>query len=60
MSEGHWFDFEAVVIYVLRWDLIARWIGQDGAAALRRFDGLVENGLGDYTDPFGNPRVEAG
>ncbi|MBS1202674.1 MAG: hypothetical protein H6R22_1183, partial [Chromatiaceae bacterium] len=34
MSEGHWFDFEAVVLYVLRWDLIARWTGQDKDAAL--------------------------
>jgi hypothetical protein len=57
MSEGHWFDFEAVVIYVLRWDLIARWIGQDGAAALVRFDGLVADGLRDYAHLFGDPRI---
>ena len=44
-GEGHWFDFEAVVIYVLRWDLIARWLDQDADAALARFDALVEAGL---------------
>jgi hypothetical protein len=48
LAEAHWFDFEAVVIYVLRWDLIARWTGQDGEAALARFDALVEAGLGEW------------
>mgnify|MGYP001038897782 CR=1 FL=1 len=60
MSEGHWFDFEAVVIYVLRWDLIARWIGQDGEAALLRFDGLAADGLRDYAHLFGDPRTAVG
>jgi hypothetical protein len=53
MAEGHWFDFEAVVIYVLRWDLIARWTGQDGEAALARFDDLTVAGLGHQADLFG-------
>jgi hypothetical protein len=48
ISEGHEFDFEAVVIYVLRWDLIARWSSYDGARAVKRFDNLVETGLGRY------------
>ncbi len=53
MSEGHWFDFEAVVLYVLRWDLIARWTGQDADATLDRFDALVDTGLGSHADVFG-------
>jgi hypothetical protein len=52
MSEGHWFDFEAVVIYVLRWDLIARWLNQDADAALARFDDLVDAGLGTHAEVF--------
>lgn len=60
MSEGHWFDFEAVVLYVLRWDLIARWIGQDRDAALARFDGLVAAGLGDHADLFGREGASIG
>lgn len=61
MGDGHWFDFEAVVIYVLRWDLIARWTGQDGEAALGRFDALVETGLGSYGDGVaeGTPAAQA-
>lgn len=49
-GEGHWFDFEAVVIYVLRWDLIARWLDQDADAALARFDALVTAGLGPHAE----------
>lgn len=41
VSDGHHFDFTAVVIYVMRWDLIARWTSHDGEAAVRRFNELV-------------------
>jgi len=46
LSDSHHFDFEAVLIYTQRWSLIARWTSYDGAAALARFDELVEAGLG--------------
>lgn len=52
MGAGHEFDFEAVVIYVLRWDLIARWSSYNGAAALRRFDQLAEAGMGRFVNPL--------
>jgi hypothetical protein len=55
ISEGHEFDFEAVVIYVLRWDLIARWSSYDGDQAVARFDTLVEEGLGKYNSLFEVP-----
>ncbi len=45
LGVGHHFDFEAVLIYALRWDLIARWTSYDGEAALARFDTMVESGL---------------
>lgn len=48
LSEGHRFDFEAVVIYTLRWDLVYRWTGYDGEAAGRRFDELTERALGGF------------
>lgn len=51
-GEGHWFDFEAVVIYVLRWNLVARWLNQDADAALSRFDALVEAGLDTHAEVF--------
>lgn len=55
ISEGHEFDFEAVVIYVQRWDLIARWSSYDGDQAVARFDTLVEEGLGKYGSLFEAP-----
>jgi hypothetical protein len=45
LSDGHYLDFEAVVIYVLRWDMIARWTTYDGEEAARRFDELVEQAM---------------
>jgi Protein of unknown function (DUF2764) len=45
LSDGHHFDFEAVLIYTQRWDLIARWTCYNGEAALTRFDEMVEAGL---------------
>ena len=45
---GHYFDFEAVAVYVLRWDLIDRWTRYDAETATERITGLAEDGLGDY------------
>jgi hypothetical protein len=45
LSDGHHFDFEAVLIYTQRWSLIARWISHNGKRALDRFDNLVGTGL---------------
>jgi hypothetical protein len=45
LSDGHHFDFEAVLLYTQRWSLIARWTSYDGEAALARFDELVEAGI---------------
>ncbi|MGR9086134.1 MAG: DUF2764 family protein [Gammaproteobacteria bacterium] len=42
---GHFFDFPAVVIYVLRWDLTNRWINYDAQQAMERFDALINAGL---------------
>ncbi len=47
ISDGHYFDFEAVVIYLMRWDLIARWTSHDGDEAERRFAELVDAALAD-------------
>ena len=44
-SEGHEFDFEAVLLYCLRWEVIARWTRYTSEAATTRFDHLVREGL---------------
>ncbi len=46
----HQFDFEAVVIYVLKWNIFDRWARSDAAAAARRFEALAQDALGDFSD----------
>ena len=48
MSMKHTHDFEAVVIYVLRWNLVARWTAYDTEKARIRFRSLIESSLGDF------------
>ena len=52
IGAGHYFDFEAVVIYLNRWSLVARWTVYDGDAAVERFRHLVDSGLEQFTDVF--------
>jgi len=42
---AHDFDFEAVALYVVRWDLLDRWIHYDANAAAARFGALVTDAL---------------
>lgn len=42
---GHYFNFEAVIIYVLRWDIISRWNRNNKELAVKRFNNLVDIGL---------------
>jgi len=42
---GHYFNFEAVIIYVLRWDIVSRWYSNDKEVAVKRFNDLVDKGL---------------
>ena len=52
LGTGHYFDFEAVVLYVLRWDLIDRWVRYDGEAAVERFKHLVDTAIGEVDQAF--------
>ncbi len=42
---AHDFDFEAVALYVLRWDLLDRWTRYDAEAAAARFGALIADAL---------------
>ncbi|QIA65580.1 DUF2764 family protein [Vibrio astriarenae] len=48
------FSFEAVVIYVLRWNLVSRWTTYNNELAIERFDQLVENALGEFAHDLPN------
>ena len=45
---GHYFDFEAVAVYVLRWDLVDRWTRYEAEAAQERITSLANSGLGKF------------
>lgn len=45
MVGAHDFDFEAVALYVVRWDLLERWTRYDAEAAAARFSTLVADAL---------------
>nr|WP_020563290.1 DUF2764 family protein [Methylosarcina fibrata] len=47
VGNRHYFDFTAVALYVLRWDLSRRWSSYRGDEAVACFDRLVETGLKD-------------
>jgi len=48
LGQAHYSDFEAVVLYVLRWDIVNRWSQCDEQAAMLQFEALVNYGLGDF------------
>jgi hypothetical protein len=52
LSDRHAFDFTAVVIYVLRWNVIDRWTRYHAADAGARFDDLVAEALGGHANLF--------
>lgn len=57
-AQTHHFDFEAVVLYVLRWNIIDRWTRYEGHLAAQRFESLVAEGLGGYAKVFAALGVE--
>lgn len=52
VGNQHYCDFPAVVIYVLRWDIINRWTLYCADDAVKHFDALVEAGLKDLVLDF--------
>jgi len=45
MADDEPFGFDAVVRFVFRWDIVARWLAHDPAAASERFRNLVAEAL---------------
>ena len=54
LADRYHFSFEAVVLYLARWEIIDRWTRLDPAAGAQRFDGLVTEALGEHADIFGS------
>jgi hypothetical protein len=46
----HMFDFEAVAIYVLIWNIFDRWAQSSAAEAAKRFEKLAQQAMADFAD----------
>lgn len=51
-SAGQEFSFYAVVIYVLKWNIVERWTRYDSEAASLRFQQLIHSGLNSLPKDF--------
>lgn len=52
LSHGHYFDFDFVLIYLFKWDIVSRWLSYDETLALQRFNDLMVQGYTAYGQPL--------
>lgn len=52
LAQSHFFDFEAVVLYVARWDVLNRWTSRDEAAGRERVEQLLTEAIGEHARLF--------
>ena len=51
-AEQFHFTFEAVVLYLIRWEILNRWVMRDAEAGQEKFNKLVSEAMGEYTDLY--------
>lgn len=52
MAERYTFSFEAILLYLARWEIIDRWTSRDAEAGQKRFESILTETLGDYAQLF--------
>ena len=52
LAEEHLFTFEAVVLYLMRWELVYRWTQRSAEVGQKRFEQLVTDAMGDFAHMF--------
>ncbi len=52
LADRHYFDFEAVMLYLVRWDVLSNWIKQDRDRGRERFKQLTREVMGGYAELF--------
>lgn len=52
MSQRYTFSFEAVLLYLARWEIIDRWTSRDPQAGQERFHTIITETLGEYAYLF--------
>ena len=53
LADQHFFTFEAVVLYLMRWELVYRWTQRNAEVGQERFEQLVTDAMGDFSHMFG-------
>lgn len=46
------FSFEAVVLYLMRWEVVYRWTRRDATAGQQKFERLVSEAMGEFAGMF--------
>jgi len=52
LAEQYFFSFEAVLLYLARWEIIHRWISRDATLGRQRFGQLVTESLDEYANLY--------
>jgi len=52
LADRHNFDFEAVMLYLVRWDVVNNWVRQDQEKGRKKFNQLTREVMGRYAELF--------
>jgi hypothetical protein len=52
LSEEHFFDFEALLLYLARWEVIARWTSLDFQRGSQQFETIIREATDEHRDLF--------
>ena len=52
LAEEHTFDFESLLLFLARWEVMARWTSLDSGLGATRFEELIEEATCEHRDIF--------
>jgi hypothetical protein len=52
LADQFQFSFEAVVLYLIRWEMVYRWTQRNAAAGQEKFEQLVSEAMGEHVGMF--------
>ncbi len=55
LAETYQFSLEAVVLYIIRWEIVSRWMSHDAAVGREKFQSLLSEALGKHAQLFSQP-----
>ncbi len=52
LADKYHFTFEAVILYLIRWEVVSRWTRRTAKVGQKKFEHLVVSALSEYTEMF--------